>query len=238
MIYQSMTDTGKVRNTNQDNFSNHICKEHALFVVADGMGGYKGGEIASEVAVNSIRDYMINTNCEGDYATHLVDAVLFANSEVIKRANEDPSLKSMGSTVVCALMVDDTVFVSHLGDSRLYHHSDKKLKQITVDDSYVQKLKETGIELSDSIEAQSLKNWVTKALGGELYPEVSTYELKVKPGDYLVLTSDGLTNMVDDEEIEEVLNLDLEIKEATEILVYMANSSGGHDNITITLVKI
>lgn len=238
MIYQSMTDTGKVRDNNQDNFSNHICKNYSLFVVADGLGGYNGGEIASEIAVNSIRDFMVNTESDGQYSKHLVDAILHANKLVIEKAKSNESISSMGATVVSALVFNNRVYASHLGDSRLYHYHDGHLEQITVDDSYYQKLKDTGIDIEDTEAIENMKSLVTKALGAEKYPLVSTYEFEVSQGDYLVLTTDGLTNMVDDPDIADVLKLDLEIKEAVEILVYMANSSGGHDNITITLVKI
>lgn len=238
MIYQSMTDTGRVRTQNQDNFANYTTKEYSLFVVADGMGGHKGGKVASKIAVDSIRNFVIENYGLISPKSLLLQAVEFANQEIYQKANQDKDLYNMGTTAEVLLIIDDKAFIAHIGDSRIYHHFEGKLHQITKDDSYVQELIDTGIKNINPKEIESYKNIVTRALGVEKKPEVSLINLEVNKGESFILCSDGLTNMIEDYEIEEVINLDLDLKESVEILVYMANSSGGHDNITITLVRI
>ena len=239
MIYSSISDRGKVRKQNQDNYSNLITDDFALFVVADGMGGHKAGDIASKIAVDSIKDYILEKGARNDYSELLENAIVFANNKILEKSKLDRECNGMGTTVICVLIdKDNKAYIANLGDSRIYHHSDKKLKQITKDDSYVQSLLDTGIENIDEELIDNYKNIVTKALGIESQVEINVSTIDLKKDDYIILVTDGLTNMVDDIEIEEVLNMDINIKESAEILVYMANSSGGFDNITITLVRI
>lgn len=238
MIYQSITDKGKERNHNEDNYSNYVSDNFALFVIADGLGGYKAGEVASKIGVEAVRDYIsVNFNIDNPKKS-LIDSIKFANKIIYEKAKSDPECANMGSTIVVALLVAETLYVGHLGDSRLYHLYDSKLHQITKDDSYVQKLIDTGAVNKDDESLNEIKNLVTKALGAEKDPEISINILEVSQGDYILLTTDGLTNMVEDHEIEEVINMELDIKESVEILTYMANSSGGLDNISLTLVKL
>lgn len=238
MIFSSISDTGKVRTQNEDNYSNLITKDFSLFVVADGMGGHNAGEVASNTAVECIKNYILEKGPREDYSTVLENAVVYANNKILEKAKLNSKYSQMGTTVICALIADNKAYIAHLGDSRVYHLSDKKLKQITRDDSYVQGILDTGIEDLDKDFVENYKNIVTKALGIKSNIEINTNIIDLKKGDYILLVTDGLTNLVDDSEIEEVINLDLDIKEATEILVYMANSSGGFDNITVTLVKV
>lgn len=237
MNYSSISDIGRERSSNQDNYSNLITKDYSLFVIADGMGGHNAGDVASKIAVEAIREYFYNRKEINDCAEVLENAIIYANNKILDKARMDSNYKSMGTTIVCTLIVDDIAHICHLGDSRLYRYckSNNKLEQVTRDDSYIQSLIDEGVE---NIDAQQYKNVITKALGVDSNPEVNHNEIKVAEGDYLLLTTDGLTNMVEDSEIEEVIGFDLDLKEAVEILVYMANSSGGYDNITMTLVRV
>lgn len=236
MIYSSISDTGKERQQNQDNYSNLITKEYALFVIADGMGGHNAGDVASKIAVEAIRDYIYEREEIFNYEDLLENAIIYANNMILEKSKLEPDYKNMGTTIVCVMIVDETAYISHLGDSRLYKFSkEDRLEQITKDDSYLQSLKDEGVE---NINETKYKNVITKALGVDSNPDINHNQVQVKKGDYLLLATDGLTNMVEDCEIEEVISFDLDLKEAVEILVYMANSSGGYDNITMTLVKI
>lgn len=238
MIYASISDKGRQRPQNQDNYSNLIKKHYALFVVADGMGGHKAGDIASKIAVQEIRDYISQYEVIDKPYDVLEAALDKANERILSMARENVEYESMGTTVVCALIIDNVAYIVHLGDSRCYYYRNGKLRQLTKDDSYLQKLIDTGIEDIEKNMLERYKSMVTKALGAEWNLEINKTAIELEAGDYLILSTDGLTNMVDDDEIEEVIGFDLNIKEATEILVYMANASGGYDNITLTLVKV
>lgn len=238
MIYSSISDVGKVRKNNQDNYANLIREEFSLFVVADGMGGYQGGEVASKIAVDSILEYVANRPSDKAYDVLVEGAISYANDNILETANSNPAYESMGTTIVCVLISGNTAYISHLGDSRVYLHRNKKIKQITKDDSYIQSLIDTGIEDIDKGLLNKYKNIVTKALGVDKTIEINSLKVELQKEDYLLLTTDGLTNLVNDNEIEDVINMDIDLEEATEILTYMANSSGGFDNITMTLVRI
>lgn len=239
MIYSSISDRGKVRKQNQDNYSNLITKDFSLFVVADGMGGHNAGDVASKIAVESIRDYISEKGRRDDYSELLENAIVYANNKILEKSKLNPNYDKMGTTVI-AVLVDDCnkAYIANLGDSRVYHHRNKHMDQITKDDSYIQSLLDTGCKDIDESLLNSYKNIVTKALGIDSQIEVTMNTMQLDKGDYIILVTDGLTNMLDDNEIEEVLNFDIDLKESVEMLVYMANSSGGFDNITITLVKI
>lgn len=239
MIYASLSDKGKVRRTNQDNYSNLITDDFSLFVVADGMGGHNAGDVASKIAVESIRDYIKEKGAREDYTELLENSIIYANNKILEKSKLNPEYYQMGTTIICILIdKNNKAYYTNLGDSRIYHLRDKKIKQITKDDSYVQTLIDTGAKDIDQALLDNYKNIVTKALGIDSKVEINISSLDLKKDDYIMLFTDGLTNLVEDNEIEEVLNLDIGIQESCEILVYMANSSGGFDNITVTLVKI
>lgn len=239
MIYSSISDKGKIRKQNQDNYSNLITDDFSLFVVADGMGGHNAGDVASKIAVESIRNYISEKGQRDDYSELLENSIVFANNKILEKSKLNPSYYMMGTTIICVLIDNNNkAYIAHLGDSRVYHHSNKKINQITKDDSYVQSLLDIGYKDLDESLLDSYKNIITKALGIDSQIDVSVSTMQLEKNDYIILVTDGLTNMIDDDEIEEVLNLDINLKEAAEILVYMANSSGGFDNITVTLVKI
>ncbi|MDO5027145.1 MAG: Stp1/IreP family PP2C-type Ser/Thr phosphatase [Tissierellia bacterium] len=239
MIYASLSDKGKVRLTNQDNYANLKTEDFSLFIVADGMGGHNAGEIASKIAVESIRNYIHEKGARKDYSELLENSIIYANNKILEKSKLNPECYQMGTTVICALIDNNNkAYIANLGDSRIYHHQNGKLRQVTKDDSYIQSLIDTGAEGLDKDFLDHYKNIVTKALGIDSKVEIEVSTMILEKNDYLMLVTDGLTNMVEDSEIEEVLNLEIGIQESCEILVYMANSSGGFDNITVTLVRI
>lgn len=238
MIYSSISDVGRVRKNNQDNYSNLIKNDFSLFIVADGMGGYQAGEVASKIAVDSVLKFIVKKEPKENYKSILEGAIIYANDKILESSSSNPDYKNMGTTIVCALVANNKVYISHLGDSRAYLYRKGKLRQLTKDDSYIQSLIDTGIEDLDEDMIHKYRNIVTKALGVDETIDINSLEIDLCQGDYILLTTDGLTNLVTDDEILEVINMDINLKEATEILAYMANSSGGFDNITMTLVKI
>lgn len=236
MKYYTTTDTGKVRSNNEDNFINLIDDKFNLFIVADGIGGHNSGEIASHIAVKTIRDYIKNNFNKDEIFDLLIDATREANEKIISRAESNTDDSGMGTTVVIALIVGNTLYYANVGDSRIYLFSDNSLRQITKDHSYVQELLDIG---AISVEDAKFypKNQITSALGTSLKFKIEIDKIELKNNDYILLNTDGLTDLIEDSEILNVVKNEYGIQETCEILQYMANATGGYDNITITLVK-
>ncbi|MGF0039237.1 Stp1/IreP family PP2C-type Ser/Thr phosphatase [Peptoniphilaceae bacterium SGI.131] len=240
MKYYSLTNLGKVRKINQDNYANYISNKFSLFVVADGMGGHKAGDVAAKIAVEVIRDYVLSNkkDKDGDYMGLVHEAIKTANKAIFDMAKSREEYDNMGTTVVVCLIADNRAYVSHVGDSRLYIYRNKDFKQITKDHSYVQSLLDSGLLSDEEAKFYPNKNMITSALGLEEKCQYSSNYIDLQEKDILLLATDGLTDIVDDEEISDLLKLDEDLKEMAEVLIYMANSSGGYDNITVTLIKI
>lgn len=236
MKYYTTTDTGKVRSNNEDNFINLIDDKFSLFIVADGIGGHNSGEIASHIAVKTIRDYIKNNFNKDEIFDLLIDATREANEKIISKAESNTDDSGMGTTVVIALIVGNTLYYANVGDSRIYLFSDNSLRQITKDHSYVQELLDIG---AISVEDAKFypKNQITSALGTSLKFKIEIDKIELKNNDYILLNTDGLTDLIEDSEILNVVKNEYGIQETCEILQYMANATGGYDNITITLVK-
>jgi len=236
MRYYTTTDTGRVRNNNEDNFINIIDKNFSLFVVADGIGGHNSGEIASNMAVKIISEHIRDNFDKNEIFDLLIDATRTANEEILKRSENSEDDSGMGTTVVIALIVEDILYYANVGDSRIYLFSDDKFKQITKDHSYVQELLDIGAITEEDAKFYP-KNQITSALGTSLKFKIDIDKIKLKSNDYILLNTDGLTDLIEDNEIYNVLQGEYGIQETCEILQYMANATGGYDNITITLVK-
>ncbi|MBO4733720.1 MAG: Stp1/IreP family PP2C-type Ser/Thr phosphatase [Clostridia bacterium] len=236
----SKVDIGKIRATNQDAADAFMLADNVAFAICcDGMGGAKGGDIASSNALRIISDYVKNSfspNMSNEQiALLLKNAVLSANYEVFDISKSDPVLSGMGTTVVAAIVTEHYAVICHVGDSRAYLINDN-IVQLTVDHSVVQSLIESGkISL---LEARTFpeKNVITKALGveQEVIPDCSVFS--VGPDDVILLCSDGLTNFV---EISDILNSfkENEIEDVPEVLINKANSGGGGDNISVVIVS-
>lgn len=237
MEYFTITDKGKIRINNEDAYSNIVNNKYSLFILCDGMGGHNSGEVASNMAVEAIQKYIEdNFNLENVYKI-ISDSVHVANDLIYDKAISSPKCSGMGTTLVLTLAIDDRLFFANAGDSRIYLFRDGCLKQLTTDHSYVQNLVNEGLITKEQAHFHPLRNQITSALGTEMSFTLDIDDIKMKKNDLILLTSDGLTDMVDDDDIKDVLNNDYDIKEMTEILTYIANSSGGRDNITITLAK-
>lgn len=243
------TDPGMVRGHNEDAvFAN---PNQGLAILADGMGGYNAGEVASgmattllstefETAFNLTEPYQTDSGTGKPFAHRcIVDKVAASNSAIFSAAESQPQYAGMGTTLVMALFYDNQVTVAHIGDSRLYRLRGTEFGAITRDHSLLQEQLDSGmISLEEARHSQN-KNLVTRALGVDPEVETEIHDYEVLPGDIYLLCSDGLNDMVEDEEIQLTLqmlgaNLDL----AATQLIQMANDNGGRDNISVILVKV
>jgi hypothetical protein len=234
----SRTDVGLVRSANEDNLGDSITPNGHVFTVCDGMGGHVGGATASKIAVQSILEYF-NKQVYDNLMVALDRALIFANEQIYAAAQNDPSLKGMGTTAVILIIKENECFLGHVGDSRIYLKSDNSLYRLTKDHSFVQTLVDQGIIKDEDAENHPKKNQILKALGiGPLVePTVAASPTLVKKGDVFMLCSDGLSGMINDSSIHMMVDSnDLEL--SANNLVNAANTNGGTDNITVTLVGI
>ena len=237
--FKEHTDKGLVREVNEDNLGHSLnSKNGDVFVVCDGMGGHVGGQTASTIGVNALLSEL-TTKAHNNMHVAISQALTFANEQVLGHAEADPSLKGMGSTATVCLFKDDLLDVGHVGDSRAYIYSDKKLYRITRDDSFVQDMVDKGLITEDEAETHAYKNRILQALGSTsaLTPRIPKKPFKLKTGDLLLLCSDGLTSMVVDELIEQLINPE-DLGGTLQELHKIAMTNGGKDNITMTLIKI
>lgn len=235
----SLTDVGRVRESNQDyvyTSESPVGNLPNLFVVADGMGGHNAGDFASKYTVEQIVTYI-----EKAPMTSPVDlirgAVTKANASLMAQAKSDPELSGMGTTVVIATILGDCMYVANVGDSRLYLLRDE-LEQITRDHSLVQEMVRMG-EM-DACEAKSHpdKNIITRAVGAFDELEIDFFEEHIRPGDLILMCTDGLSNMVDDMNIRQIIETGRDVVEKVQHLVDAANRGGGKDNITALIIEI
>jgi len=232
------SDVGKAREKNEDYFGSFSGSFGSLLLVCDGMGGHKGGEIASRLAVETISTYFEKLNDSYNISEEINKSLEAANTSIILKAKEDPELTDMGSTVVLVLVKNGLAYYASLGDSRIYKIRDGAIQQITKDNSLVQQMVDSNIITEDEAKVHPKKNVITKALGtnDELEPEI--YEpFKLQVNDNLILCSDGLTTHVDEEEILE-LSKNYPPQEAAQKLVDLANERGGTDNITVLIAAV
>lgn len=234
----SKTDIGKKRKINQDyvyTSEQPIGNLSNVFIVADGMGGHAAGDLASKTAVETMIKE-IEDCFEKNPSKIFKRAITTANEVVYKTAKEDPALNGMGTTVVAATFVGKYLQIANVGDSRLYVGNNRGIKQITVDHSLVEEMvRRGGI---GRLEARNHpdKNIITRAVGVRSKVEPDFYTQELLPGDWVLLCSDGLTNMLEDEAIRRIVCSARDVAEAVEELVAKANEQGGKDNISVVLI--
>ncbi|MCC6709851.1 MAG: Stp1/IreP family PP2C-type Ser/Thr phosphatase [Gammaproteobacteria bacterium] len=244
----NISDTGLKRPHNEDSAVTDTAL--GLAVVADGMGGYKAGEVASAIAAQLILNEVRAGVANGDANTKIGgaglsratmvirDAVAKANAEVFRTAQEVPQCQGMGTTVVVVFYHGDKVSIAHVGDSRVYRLRGNEFKQITRDHSLIQELIDRGFFTPEEAAENTPKNLVTRALGIEQSVEVDVQEQDLQAGEIYLLCSDGLNDMVDDEEIHLTLSkYSANLVEAATELVRLANQNGGKDNVSVVLVR-
>lgn len=235
------TDVGRIRQENQDDYRAGELPGGAVWaLVCDGMGGAKGGREASQGACNVIENFFQEQYAQcgaGQEEPFLKKALLYANRFVFQKAAHEEALAGMGTTAVCALVRSGNVYLCHAGDSRAYLIRDGKLTQLTHDHSYVQELVDCGTITEEEAEHHPQKNIITKALGVDYRLEPEFTAAKLKREDRLLLCTDGLTNMVPVEEMEELLAQGT-FYDLPDRLIEAANAHGGSDNITALLLAV
>lgn len=237
MQSSGITDTGSKRRNNQDSifFSDEpVGSLPNLYIVADGMGGHRAGDKASRMAIDITVEFIKKSTLENPIAI-LKRAMIFANNEIYKSANKDPDLVGMGTTMVAAVALEEKLYVANVGDSRLYVVNND-IRQITMDHSLVEEMIRSGELERKKGRNHPEKNIITKAMGSrdEVVPDF--FEIDMEPDDKYVLCSDGLSNMVEDDEIRDIVVDYHDIKDATRALVDRANYYGGSDNISVVIV--
>ena len=235
------SDIGKAREQNQDYY--YISEENdtpKLYILADGMGGYKGGEVASKLCTDSVRKY-IQSNFEStpkekeDILNLVKSAVEYANMVVYEKSKEVPELEGMGTTIEVCLIYNNKAYIGHVGDSRIYRIRKEIIRKLTKDHSYVQKLVEDKKITREEAKVHPKKNMLTKALGCTPYVEPDVRARNFEKGDIFIICSDGLTNMVNEKRIYDIVKED--ITTAADKLIKEANEAGGYDNITVILIN-
>ena len=235
MIIHSKIDKGIIRNSNQDAYiAGQLSENVAFAIVCDGMGGANAGNVASEIAVKTISEYLFNSYRENmtvyDVEKLIKNAVTSANIQIFDRAKTNDSLTGMGTTVVIAVIKENNAVIANVGDSRIYLINDS-ITQLTTDHSIVQSLIESGKITPSDAKVHPRKNVITRALGVEPQVIIDTDFVNVKNNETLLLCTDGLTNFVNEDQILEIFkNNDISL--VCEKLVEFANKNGGGDNIT------
>lgn len=234
----SKTDIGRKRKLNQDavyTSEQPVGNLPNLFLVADGMGGHNAGDFASKITVETITA-RIAESVEQEPARLLEDAIAAANAAVRKKALEDPALEGMGTTIVAACCSGALLHAANVGDSRLYLVRDKRIHQITRDHSWVEEMVRRGGLDREEARNHPDKNIITRAVGAEDTVDPDFYTVNLEEGDMILMCTDGLTNMLEDREILNILEASRDIVEMAEELVRAANEKGGRDNISVILI--
>jgi serine/threonine protein phosphatase PrpC len=248
-MHVEVTDVGKVRDHNEDAIGAQ--PEIGLWVLADGMGGYNAGEVASGIAVKTIID-LVTKACKHEKRTDietgtgymrqtivLRDAILRANKVINQTAQSQPQCEGMGTTLVAALFYDNRVSIAHVGDSRMYRLRGNKFEQVTMDHSLLQELVDRGFYSQEEAQRSTNRNYVTRALGVEANVEVEIQEMDVQKGDYFLMCSDGLPDMVEDEDIHLTIStFNNDLRTVGEQLIKLTNDNGGRDNVSVVLVRV
>ena len=247
--FVGLTDNGKVREHNEDTIA--MDPDIGLLVLADGMGGYNAGEVASGIAVKTIvslvreqverEDLSLTDRGSGLSRPSIIlrDAIHRANKIIYQTARTQPQCEGMGTTVVAALFFDNKVTVAHVGDSRLYRQRNEKFEQVTMDHSLLQELVDRGFYSAEEAQRAANKNYVTRALGVEPNVEVEIREVPAQKGEVFVLCSDGLSDMVEDEDIHLTINtFGANLDTVARQLIQLANDNGGRDNISVLMAHV
>ncbi|GAB3365086.1 MULTISPECIES: Stp1/IreP family PP2C-type Ser/Thr phosphatase [Giesbergeria] len=239
--FSACTDQGRVRSNNEDAVS--IDHQAQVVVLADGMGGYNAGEVASHMATELIRTEMARWLAETrqpppgpQMRQALESCVEHANQAIFHAAQSNTQYSGMGTTVVASVLWDDKLMLAHVGDSRCYRLRAGRLVQITRDHSWLQEQIDAGLITPEQAAQSGQRNLVTRALGVEEDVQVESNEFSVEAQDLYLLCSDGLSEMVNDSDLSSILSTDATLEEKTQRLVDTANAHGGRDNISVVLI--
>lgn len=240
MKFSTISNIGKVREINEDSYGNVSIDNYDFFIVADGMGGHSDGELASSLTVESFTNFIKNANIK-DYSSVSdlqEEAIIFANSEVVKVSKEKQ--EKMGTTVVCLCIdyIENKIHISHIGDSRIYLFRDDNLQQLTKDHSLVNELLNSGVLNEEEAENFSNKAAVTRAVGVSLDVRADNKSMDYHKDDLVFLVTDGLTNELSADEIKKIIKEYDDVYDISKYLVEAAICNGGRDNVTVTTIRI
>lgn len=248
-LFGGGSDVGRERAHNEDAIL--VDGERKLVVLADGMGGYQAGEVASQLAVDVVRDEsFLRDISEADLGRidpdtgisvamrQLRGAIEKANNRICSVARGREELNGMGTTIVAARFYDGRVGIAHVGDSRCYRVRERKLEQLTRDHSYVQDQLEKGLISEEDAKHSPQKNLITRALGIDAIAEADVQEFRTRPGDIYLLCSDGLSDLVEDEALQSALSTEKPPADYIKFLIDAANANGGRDNISVIIVRV
>ena len=244
VVAKGKTDIGRTRSTNQDSLL--IDDSRRLYIVADGMGGHAGGEIASQLCVEQVSEQiskspLINKPPSDDsqhakFCSLLVEAVNHASTKIFEKALEEPQLMGMGTTASALMIYGDHAYIGHVGDSRVYLIRDRFIYQLTNDHSLVGEQLRAGVINAEEAKNNQMQNIITRSVGYQEIEDVDTVTLALEADDLFVISSDGMHGRIIDEEISRIANE--KQLDAVKDLVELANERGGKDNITLIVVKV
>jgi len=236
----ALTDIGQKRQQNQDSIG--VFPELGLFVVADGMGGHRGGEIASALAVEAIPKFVGTPPMDIESSRQLVcGSIEEANRKIFDKSRQDPKLHGMGTTATVLFFRDGKLYLGQVGDSRCYLLQEGAIWQLTRDHSLVEEKFRAGIISREEIKTDSMRNVITRSVGFEENVQIDCFEMEVHPGDLFVACSDGLSGPLGNQEILETVEnalVDGDPQKAADGLIARANQNGGEDNISSILVQV
>lgn len=237
----SRTDVGRLRERNEDSLA--VLTEWNWLVLSDGMGGYRGGDVASRLAVDAVTDHSGRFGGEACQASAralaiLKDAIVEANSRILRTAADRPELTGMGATMVAAIFLPGRLVVGHVGDSRLYRLRHGELLQLTRDHTLLQEQLDRGMISLEAARRSPVRGMLTRALGVEevVQPDLASYP--AMPGDIYLMCSDGVTDMIEDEQLLAFMADMDNLADAADGVVALANSRGGRDNISLILAQL
>ncbi|WP_352400255.1 Stp1/IreP family PP2C-type Ser/Thr phosphatase [Anaerotignum sp.] len=238
-----ISDIGKCRKNNEDAFYVPAPTDDIqnLFIVADGMGGCNAGEVASRYAIDSFLEYIRqeqDSHCQEDIPDLLTEAMVASNKAVYEKSNSQREFAEMGTTLVAAAVQDGKIYVAYVGDSRAYLFRKKELNPLTTDHSYVMELVKLGSITREEAATHPKRNIITRAVGIKETVETDAVVEKAMKGDILLLCTDGLSGMLSDRDMAEVIGKRMTLDKKAQKLVEMANERGGYDNISLILVDV
>ncbi len=239
LISTGRTDKGRKRSNNQDSIfvsDTPIGPLPNLYIVADGMGGHAAGDFASRYAISVVIDFIRKSTVKSPISL-LKRALVYASNELYKESEKDKDKMGMGTTMVVAVLMGNVLYVANIGDSRLYIINDN-IKQITMDHSLVEELIRSGQLERNKGRNHPEKNIITRAMGSRDEAVPDFFEVQLEAGDRVLLCSDGLSNMVEDDEIKDIVQDNQNLDEAVSSLISRANYYGGNDNISVVIVSI
>lgn len=230
-----ITDIGLQRQKNEDAYL--IDQDRNLFLVCDGMGGHKGGDVASRMAIDTVSRHFIYNNWS-EVTGALQKAIEIANQVIWDTGRHNEGVREMGTTITAAVVSTEEIVVGHVGDSSLFIVRDNKIIKITKDHTLAEQMFKDGLLKAEEMRYNAFNHVLTRALGVESKVKIDLYHDKVQTGDWILLCSDGLTNLLENHEILAILSIQHEPQQAARDLISMALSRGGHDNITIVLLRL